>query len=112
MSSIDVIQDLDCIFEDWGVDITLHPGEPGERFIEKGGVFSRASNLAEVGGEVRHVTMPTTITLRSSDAQGLKQDDAITVHPSEGLGVAGGEFTISNFLPGEAGLTKLELAEA
>jgi len=110
--SIDVIQDLECYFEDWGVDITLHPGQPEERLIEKGGVFNRPSELMDMGGHLEHVVMPTTIYLRSSDAEGLEQDDLITVHPLPEQGVIGGEFKIATVLPGNAGLTKLELMEA
>ena len=110
--SINVTQDLDCYFEDWGVDITLHPGDPEERFIEKGGVFSRPSGLAEVGGQIEQVTFPTTITLRTADAAALEKGAAIYVHPAPGLGVEGGDFKVSVPLPGEGGLTKLELIEA
>ena len=95
------------------MDISLYPGDPeNERLIEKGGVFTRSAELADVGGHIEHVVMPTTITLRSTDADGLEKDDEITVHPSEELGEPGGEFKVSTLLPASGGLTKLELIEA
>ena len=92
------------------VGATLWPGLPQALAVR--GIYDAPTELADVGGEVKHVTYAPSFHLGTQEAAGLKRGDQVEIEPRPALGVPGGTYEIKNALPDGTGVTILELMEA
>jgi len=115
--TFDTSQDLRLFFTDFGVDITLWPGEARQRTIQRGCLPRREFYLAEAGGDFHQSRAATLATFASnpqaqcltSDVAELAQGDLLRIHATPRLAEAGGLFRVVSNQPDGRGLSLLEL---
>ncbi len=109
---MDFMADLSILFADSGVDVTLWPGTEREIRHERGGLYDGPFELVQLGDRVGHMSLAPMLTMRAEHAGAVVQGDRLTVHPSPALGLAGGDFKVSQPQPDGQGLIILELKRA
>lgn len=106
----DLTLDLDLFFEDFGVDLTIKPGQEGERFIERGGLLDQEIYEAEAGGRIVVLVSDPKLTMRTSDASELSEGDEVVIHPAPQLCQPGATFHVLNSQPDGTGMSIVELS--